>query len=292
MSLAPTDVKIAPAAVTDEFSYVAEQITRLLQSHDPKVIVEQCESIMASDGIKFFSDKQIKQLNCCNNLSVLLHELSHLWSWSNHSMLRVIAGFSDEAIKLIDKFDCHLDSLQPITSYPVFEIIPTDPTSQTTLNVKFSKSIAEITLQDVFDMCSLVVNYCGVTHYCLQLIATQQDKGSVTIYWSIPKCIVNLISSTVLQHSSKLYDLGVLEVTIYPDIKIITGNIANLKVSVVLYLVVINYYEYHSYKCYICTLPYNICMYVYVMTSKIRNCACCCLRLWGSYSINNLLLLS
>ena len=233
MSLAPTDVKITPAAVADEFSYVAEQITRLLQSHDSKVLVEQCESIMASDGIKLFSDKQIKQLNRCNDLSVLLHELSHLWSWSNHSMLRVLAGFSDEVIKLLDEFDCHLDPLQPITSYPVFEIIPTDPTSQTTLNVKFSKSITKITLQDVFDKGSLVVNHCGVTQYCLQLIATQQDKGSVTIYWSIPKCIVNLISSAVLQHSSKLYDLGVLEVTIYPDIKIITGNIANLKVSVV-----------------------------------------------------------
>ena len=229
-----TDVKITPAAVNDEFSYIAEHITELLQSHDPKVMVEQCESIMASDGIKFFSDKQIKQLNHCNNISLLLHELSHLWSWSNHSMLRVLAGFSDETIKLLDKFDCHLDSLQPITSYPVFEIIPSDSTSQTTMNVKFSKSIAKITLQDVFDMCSLV-NHCGVTQYCLQLIATQQAEGFVTIYWSIPKCVVNLISSTVLQHSSKFYDMGVLKVAIYPDVKIITGNVANLKVSVVFY---------------------------------------------------------
>ena len=235
MSLAPTDVKITPAAVADEFSYVAEQITGLLQSHDPKVIVEQCETIMASDGIKFFSDKQIKQLNRCNNISVLLHELSHLWSWSNHSMLRVLAGFSDEVIKLLDEFNCHLDFLQPITSYPVFEIIPTDTTSQTTLSVKFSKSIATTTLQDVFDKCSLVVSYCGVTQYCLQLIATQHSQGFVTVYWSVPKCIVNLISSTVLQHSSKFYDIGVLEVAIYPDIKIITGNITNLKVSMVFY---------------------------------------------------------
>lgn len=228
--MVPTDTKIAPAAVADEFSYVTEQITELLKSHDPKVIVEQCEAIMASDGIKLFSDKQIEQLNHYSNISLLLYELSHLWSWSNHSMLRVLAGFSNESIKLLDEFDCRLDPLQPITSYPVLEMIPTDATSQTTLNVKFTKSVAKITLQDVFDMFSLVVNYCGVTRYCLQLIATQHGQGFITIYWSIPKCVVNLISSTVLQHSSKLYDMGVLEVAIYPDMKIITGNIANPKV--------------------------------------------------------------
>ena len=235
--LVPTDVKITPAAVDDEFSYVTEQITELLQSHDPKVIVTQCEAIMASDndhGIKFFSEDQIKWLNCYKATPLLLQELGHLWSWSNHSMLKDLVGFCEEAKKLLDKFDRHLDPLQPITSYPVFEIIPTDPTLQTTLNVKFAKSvhIAKITLQDVFDKCSLVVKHCGVTRYCLQLIATQHGQGFVTIYWSIPKCVVNLISSKVLQQSSKLCDMGMLEVAIYPDIKIITGNVAQHKVSV------------------------------------------------------------
>ena len=222
--------------MTEEFSYVTEQITQLLQSHDPKVIVEQCETIMASDhdhGIKFFSDDQIEQLNHCSNTLLLLKELSHLWSWSDHSILKVLVGFCKEAMELLDKFDCHLDLLQSITSYPVFETIPTDPTSQTTLNMKFTKNTNIISLQDVYDKYSLVVNHCGVTQCCLQLIATQHGQSFVTIYWSIPKCVVNLISSTVLQHSSKFYDMGVLEVVIYPDIKIITGNIANPKVSLV-----------------------------------------------------------
>ena len=237
MSLASTDVKIKPAAVADEFSYVTEQITGLLKSQDPQVIVAQCGTLIASDlahSIKFFSDDQIERLKCYKATPLLLQELSHLWSWSNHSMLKDLVGFSEEAIKLLDEFDHHLDPLHPISSYPVFEIIPTDATLKTTLNVKFAKNVhmAKITLQDVFDMCSLVVNHCGVTQYCLQLIANQQAKGFVTIYWSIPKCVVNLISSIVLHHSSKFYDMGVLEVAIYPDIKITTGNVANPKVSV------------------------------------------------------------
>ena len=172
--MASTNVKIKPVAVADEFSYITEQITEPLQSHDPTAIVQQCEKIMASDhdlGIKVFSDDQIKQFRCYKDTPLLLQELSHLWSWSNHSVLKVLVEFCKEAIKLLDEFDHHLDLLQPITSYPVFEVIPTDATLQTTLSVKkkFAKDEAKITLQDVLDMCSLVVNYCDITQYCLQL---------------------------------------------------------------------------------------------------------------------------
>ena len=241
---------IKPAAVADTFSYVTEQIIELLQSHDPKVIVEQCKTIMASDHtpIKLFSDEQIEQLKYCNSAPLILQELGHLWSWSNHSILKVVLAFCEEAIKLLDEFDYHLDPFQPITSYPVFELMPTDPTLQTTLNVKFVKSVTKITLQDVYDMCLLVVNQCGITQCCLQLIATQHAHGFVAIYWSIPKCVVNVISSTVLQHSSKFYDMGVLEVEIYPDIKIITGSIVKRKVSLVFH-----YHELlHSSKFVLC----------------------------------------
>ena len=225
---------LKPSTVADEFFYVTEQITQLLQSHDPKVIVEQCEAIMASNhahGIKFFSDEQVNQLNGYNTTPLLLQELNHLWSWSNHSMLRVLVRACDKAVKLLDVFDSHLDPFEPITSYPVFETVPTDATSQTTLIVKFTRNVQEFTLQVVFDLCSLVVSNCGITHYCPQLIATQHVQGFIIIYWSIPMCVMNLIRTKVLQHESKLYDMGMLEVTIYPDTKIITGNIANPNVS-------------------------------------------------------------
>ena len=139
-------------------------------------------------------------------------------------MLRVLVGFCNEAMKLLEEFDCHLDPLHPITSYPVFEVIPTDSMSQATLKVKFTKSIPIITLQDVFDMCLLVVNHCGITHYCLQLIATQYTQDFIMIYWAIPECVVKLISSTVQQCGNRFYNMGVLEVEIYPDIKVFTAS--------------------------------------------------------------------
>ena len=225
---------LKPFTIADEFSYVTDQITQLLHLDDPKILVEECAAVMASDyvyGIKFFSDDQIMQLNCYHSTSLLLQELSYLWSWSDHSMLRVLVGTCDKAVKLLDVFDSQLDPFEPITSYPVFETIPTDATSQTTLIVKFTRDVQEFTLQVVFDLCSLVVSNCGITQYCPQLIATQHTQGFIIIYWSIPKCVINLISTKVLRHKSKLYDMGMLEVTIHPDTKIITGNVANSNVS-------------------------------------------------------------
>ena len=221
-----------PSIVADEFSCITKQVIKLFQSHDPKVLVEELEAIMASDkhDIKLLSDDQVEQLREHSNAQLLLQDINHLWSWSNHSMLRVLVGSCDEAIRLLDKFDCHLDPFEPIASYPVFEIMPTDPTTYTTLNVK-AKKLPKITLQDVLDMCSVIVNKCGVTQHCLQLIATKNAHDTIIIYWSIPKCVMNLIISKVLQHNDSFYGMGMVEVEIYPDIHIATVNVTNLYVS-------------------------------------------------------------
>ena len=228
-----------PSTIADEFTHITEQMTKILQSHDPKLLVKQCGTIMAiaSDhvyNVKLFSDDQITKLKNYNNtnVSLLLQELSHLWSWSNHSVLRVLVGFCDEAIKLLDEFDCHLDPFEPIASYPVLEIKPTNVTTQAVLKVKFAKDISTLVLQDVFNMCSLVMSKCDVTQYCPQLLATEQIQGFITIYWSIPKCVVNVIGSKVLQHSNNFYEIGVLEVQIYPDIHIFTNFNVSLAILV------------------------------------------------------------
>ena len=243
-----------PSTVADKFLYITERLIKLFQSHDPKVLMEELEAIMASDkhNIKFFSDDQIEQLREYNNTQLLLQELNHLWSWSNHSMLRALVGSCDEAIKLLDEFDCHLDPFEPITSYPVFEVIPTDATTQTILNINFTKQIPSITLQDVFDMCSKIVNKCAITQYCPQFLGIQHVKDFITINLSIPKCVMNLIISKVLQLKNNFYYMGMIDVEIYPKIHMITDKAADLYVSLL-------------------TTPqdnYTTCIYSYSMYTK------------------------
>ena len=218
-----------PSTVADKFLRITEQLIKLFQSQDPKVLVKELEEVMASDkhDIKFFSDDQVEQLKKYNSAQLLLQELGHLWSWSNHSMLRALVGSCDEAIKLLEEFDCHLDPFEPITSYPMCEVIPTDATTQTTLSITFSKDLHNITLQDVFDMCSEIVNKCAITQYCPQFLRIQHIKDVIAINWSIPKCVMDLIISKVLQHKNNFYYMGMVEIEIYPKIHIITGKTAD-----------------------------------------------------------------
>ena len=61
-----------------------------------------------------------------------------------------------------------------------------------------------IKLQDLFDMRSHIVNYCGATQYYLQLIASQEAKGYLKFTGLfLHKNVANLISSAVLLHSRK-----------------------------------------------------------------------------------------
>ena len=222
---------LEPSAVADDFLYVTKQITKLFESHDPSMLIEKCEAIMASDvhNIKFFSKDQIEQLKEYSSTPLLLQGLRHLWSWSNHSVLRVLVESCDEAIELLDGFDCCLNLFKPIASYPMSKIEPTNPTTQTVLTVMFTEDMSGFTLQDVFDMYSLVMKKCGITCYCPQLLSATQ--GFVTIHLSVPTCLVDLISKEVLQYRSYFCSMGILEVGIYPNVKIIVGEAANCDVS-------------------------------------------------------------
>ena len=221
-----------PSAVADEFSCVVDKISQLLQSYDPRLLVEQCESIMGSDvyNISLFSNDQLDQLKEYTNTPLLLQDLSHLWSWSNHSVLRILAGSCDEAIKLLDEFDCHIDPLDPITSYPTSEIVSKNPTTHTILELKCDgNDMHEFSLQNVIDIGSLVVNKCDLTQHCPQLLKVTQ--GSIMQYWSIPKCVSHLVSNKVLQHCSFFYERGVMEVTIQPHVRIYTSEMGDTDVS-------------------------------------------------------------
>ena len=223
-----------PPTVVDEFSRVTDQVIKLLQAYDPKLLVEQCTNIMASDkhGINFFSNDQVKELQEYDNTPMLLQDLSHLWSWDNHSVLRGLVGPSDDAVKLLDEFDSRLDISKPIASYPVSGITSIDGATRTILEMTCESDIHSFSLKDVFEMCSFVTSKCDITRYCLQLLLIQD---AVTLHLSIPKSVVHLICTKVLQHSRSLCNKGILEVAIHPDIQINTSKIANLDVSFVIY---------------------------------------------------------
>ena len=206
------------------FLHLIDQLHKLLQVYKLE-LVQQCESLNASDGhkISLFSAEQLTELSECNNLFM---KLSPLFSWSNHSLLKILAGCSGEAVKLLDEFDSKLDPHQPVTSYPIpclsSNMIPTDTSTYTILAVRCDQELYQCTLQYVYDVQSVMIEKCDITQHCLQLLAVRSDP--TILYWTIPKCVVDLIKTTVPLHSEYLCSRGILEVLVYPDLLLTTGD--------------------------------------------------------------------
>ena len=222
------DVKVAESDATSSidllFLYLIDQVNKLLQRYELE-LVELCDSLKASDvhNINLFSVDYMKELSKCDSM---LMKLSSYFTWSNHSVLRVLAGCSSEAVKLLDEFDSNLDPLQSVTSYPIpclySNMITSDTSTYTILAVRCKVELYECSLQYVYDVQSVMIEKCYITQHCLQLLAVRSDP--TILYWTIPKCVVDLINTNVPLHSDSLYSRGILEVLVYPDLLLTTGD--------------------------------------------------------------------
>ena len=107
-------------------------------------------------------------------------------------------------------------------------MIPDDTSSYTILAIRCHQEPYEPTLQNVYDMQSLITEVCDITQHCLQLSATRNNLA--VIYWTIPKCVLKYskIKNQVPKHSEFLYSKGVLEVLIYPQKLLTTCNDINV----------------------------------------------------------------
>ena len=181
---------------------------------------------MASDhnDIKLFSTGQLNTFSQCNS-AMLLRKLC-IFSWSNCSILRTLISCCSEGIKLLDKFEFSLDPSNLIASYPIprlsSDMIPSDTSTYTILAVRCDKELYKCTLQYVYDVQSVMIEKCDITQHCLQLLAVRSDP--TILYWTIPKCVVDLINTNVPLYSEYLYSRGILEVLVYPDLLLTTGD--------------------------------------------------------------------
>ena len=206
------------------FLCLIDQVAKLFESFKPELI-QQCSDLKASDihNIGLFSADKMKELSVSNNPLVML---SPLFSWSNHSILKALVSCSDEASKLLDELESKFNHLETITSYPIpclfSNMIPTDTSTYTILAVRCDKELYKCTLQYVYDVQSVMIEKCDITQHCLQLLAVRSDP--TILYWTIPKYVVDLINTNVPLHSEYLYSRGILEVLVYPDLLLTTGD--------------------------------------------------------------------
>ena len=222
-----------PLSVLTVYFQVSDFVVQLLSSYHVEVLLDVCENLMASDksDVKLFSNHQMKKLKDCDSSLLLLQRLSLFFTWSNHSILRVLADHCSEAVNILDDFDCRVDSFELIASYPIpcfsLSMIPFDSSSHTILAIRCDQELYECTLQYVYDMQSVIMEKCDITQHCLQLLAVRSDP--TILYWTIPKCVVYFINDNISLNIEYLYSRGILEVLMYPDLQLTFGDFTSVR---------------------------------------------------------------
>ena len=249
---------------------VSDSIIELLVSCHLTALVYVCANLMASEkhGVTLFSETQIKMLQKCDNSLLLLQRLHLFFTWSNHSILRVLADQCSEAVNILDNFDCRVNTFESIASYPIpcfsTSMIPSDTSAHTILAIRYNQELYECTLQSVYNVQSVVVEKCDITQYCLQLLAVRSDP--TILYWTIPKCVMDLINTNIPLHNGYLCSKGILEVLVYPDLQhtICDGDSVGLL-------------AFHAgYKHVDKKVTFNmsyVCTYIYVLTILLCGCS-------------------
>ena len=223
-------VKNNPSSLHILFLMIIDQIEKLVEPNDfQHLLIEKCKNLMASEihGIHFFTDTCIKTLSKYDGISLFRH-LSFLFTWNNHSILKHLIEFNAKAVELLVDFnstrDCFSNSI--ITSYPIphfsIDMVPLKTSDYTILAIRCNSKLWQCTLQYVFNIESLIATKCNITPYCLQLLAVKSDP--TIIYWTIPKCIMEIIRNTLLQYHKDLYSQGILEVLVYPKQSLAIGD--------------------------------------------------------------------
>ena len=219
---------IKTTSVLTTFFQVIDLIGKLLQIYHIQMLTNQCKYLMASNehDINLFTNDQIEKFNKCDTTSLLLLKLSSFFTWSSHSILKGFVGQCSDAVNILDDFDSRLDLHQQIASYPIpcfsADMIPSDTSTYTILAVRYKVELYESSLQYIFDVQSVMIEKCDITQHSLQLLAVRSDP--TIFYWTIPKCVVDLININVPLHSEYLYSRGILEVLVYPNLLLTTGD--------------------------------------------------------------------
>ena len=213
---------IKPLEVEKEFHYLSRHVIELLKCCHPELLRKWCENLMASEihNIKLLPSYSLYKLRQLKTSSVILKMMSMFWSWSNHSVLKCLAEFSEIAAALLEDFDSRLYLNSLITQYPIPlpapSMIPHNNNSFTVLTLKCNRKL-QVTLQEVYDIQSMIIEKCEITQHALQLLAVQSSP--LILQWMISKYIVTIINRNVRKYHNYFSTKGITEILIHPNIK-------------------------------------------------------------------------
>ena len=211
---------LKPSTVDRVFQYTVKHVIELLSCCDPNLLIKWCKHLKASDTheIKLFTANFMDQMKQLKSSKAILKMLSHYWAWSSYSILKALAQFSKLALDMLEEFDARLNTMLSIAEYTITSLavsmFPYDTSSYTVLTLECDHKLNQ-SLQLVYDMQSVITENCDITQHALLLLAV--DSYPTRLYWMIPKSVVTIVNTRVMECSQLLVSKGVIKIFIYPS---------------------------------------------------------------------------
>ena len=225
-----------PSNADKKFRQAVRSIKKHLEHYDVQDLVTDF-NISAND-IPYFSDKVKKKLHKCETVKDMFVRLSPYIQWYKRDVLWVLVEVSncEAAVDELNGFEKWLDTSQSIFNYPIPQasssICPDPNSNMTMVTVKANKDLKMVTYKDVEQYQDTVAQVGKVSSKAFDLQAT--NPGSSILYWLLPKCVVKSFEENIRSNLDYLYDQGILEISLDPNIVITTGR--NLRIRSLAYL--------------------------------------------------------
>ena len=195
-------------------------------SAEPDVIslAMECGRLRANDQILLFNSCFIEKLKNAIWPFTFKIYLLPFFTWFDHSILRELVKSSknENAVKLIQRFDSHINYNQLVTSCTVPDfsqlIIPykENEAEYTLLVTKYYKNHNEIVIQDLMNIKKALTTEWEITDHAIHLVAMHSELNS--FYWLIPRQIQSIIEDKVTHDQERLWNKGIVMTEFLPDI--------------------------------------------------------------------------
>ena len=221
------------------FRITVKKIKKHLEQCDMDDLVTDFNMVLSKEKFPNFKDRVKKKLCKCHNISELFTQISPYVNWQKRGILRALVEVSGcpEAIAELNQFENQqLSNNRSIMNYPIpppsDKICPHERSDAMIIAIKSNKDLTKTTYGDLNRMESTIAQKGGVTEEDLDLQA--KNIGSSILYWLIPKDVSKSFEENIRTHLDDLYDEGIVEILLDPNIVITTGR--KLRVRSLAYL--------------------------------------------------------
>ena len=220
------------------FKTTVRNIKKHLRQCNLEELVTNFNMVVNRKKFPNFKDRVKEKLYRCKTVDSLFARISPFFDWKNRGILKALVEVSDcpEAVAELKQFEAQLDYDQPAINLPIpppsSDICPDPESDAAIVSVKSREELRKTTLRDVDVMEDTIAQAGGINRENLDLQA--ENPGSSIFYWLLPKSVIRSFEENIRSNLDYLYDQGILEISLDPNIVITTGR--KLRVRSLAYL--------------------------------------------------------